>query len=190
MANDSIFFVERLALPENVVRKICDHLGAIVGMYEGGPTLNGAHILFADSKQMVQNVRTCPHSGTDIHDIASQTSDALRLAQRLLALAKCRLSCHLPGDIPHHTKQANHVSIEVSDRIFPVVYPPLLPVPLRRDQGVAHHLVSGKDVPFKPVIDVRKFFASCSNRLSAAFPPTLAGSLVYCPRTQRIFPSA
>ena len=99
LANDPIFPVKGLALPEYLILEIRKHRRSIVGMDQGSPSLDGVLELLIDPENLVHDIRTRPFSGTDIERVAAQSRDPLRLFKRFLALAERRVSALALGDV-------------------------------------------------------------------------------------------
>ena len=122
-ANNPIFSVERLALAEYLILEITQHRRPIVGMDQGGPSIDGPFELLIDSEDLVHDIGTGPCSRIDIQRIAAQSADPLRLPKRLLALAERSIRALAFGNVLSCAAEEFRLSALIEFHPSQAVYP-------------------------------------------------------------------
>src|ERR1035437_5269889 len=111
MPDDAVFLVECVALCKNLVREICIHRRAVLGMDQGCPSLHRVHITLVDSEDKIQYDGTCPLPCADIQNITAEAADGLRFSEGFHALLQCFFSLLAFVDIYEEAFERGGLSI-------------------------------------------------------------------------------
>ena len=116
LPQDAVLLVEGLSLPNNLFGKVGRHHRAVIGMDQRLPAGYGALIFRIDAEDLIQNAGAAPDSGGDIHHIAAQVSDPLRLGEKISTLVQRLRRLSPNGDVVGNRGDARHHSRRIADQ--------------------------------------------------------------------------
>src|SRR5204863_8200269 len=96
--DDAVFALKVAAVRDYVVPQIVEHTLPVFRMQKGGPGVAVVRIVGTDAEDLVENFGSGPVAGSHIENVASDTRDALRFAQPMLACLQGFTGCFALGN--------------------------------------------------------------------------------------------